>query len=187
MRIACILAFAAVFALGCARVQVEAPKEPIKMDITMRLDVYQHVQKDIDAIEDIVSGSSPSAVKAPGPLSMLDVFTGTAYAGEGLSPEVEKAAYNRKDRLPELSSWEAKGVVGENKKGLVEIRSQSEGQGLGSMISDENADRMIIYKELAQKNGTSVSDVQKIYAERLQANAPAGTPVESQDGSWNTK
>ena len=32
-----------VAAVGCAKVQVQAPKEPIKVDITMRLDVYQHV------------------------------------------------------------------------------------------------------------------------------------------------
>jgi hypothetical protein len=43
--------------VGCARVRVEAPKEAIKLDISMRLDIYQHVAKDIDAIEDIVSGS----------------------------------------------------------------------------------------------------------------------------------
>ena len=41
---------------GCASVQVNAPKEPIKMDISMRLDVYQHVVKDIDDIESIVAG-----------------------------------------------------------------------------------------------------------------------------------
>jgi len=32
--------------VGCAKVQVQAPKEPIKVDISMRLDVYQHVEKD---------------------------------------------------------------------------------------------------------------------------------------------
>ena len=41
---------AVVIGLGCARVRVEAPKEAIKVDISMRLDVYQHVQKDIDEI-----------------------------------------------------------------------------------------------------------------------------------------
>ncbi len=52
-----ILGVLVVF-FGCARVRVEAPKEAIKLDISMRLDIYQHVTKDIDAIEDIVSGGS---------------------------------------------------------------------------------------------------------------------------------
>ncbi len=36
--------------LGCARVSMVAPKEAIKLDVAMRLDVYQHVVKDIDSI-----------------------------------------------------------------------------------------------------------------------------------------
>ncbi len=47
-----------IFALGCARVRVETPKEGIKVDISMRLDIYQHVSKDIDDIESMVSGRS---------------------------------------------------------------------------------------------------------------------------------
>ncbi|MDP2911312.1 MAG: hypothetical protein Q8N76_03140, partial [Candidatus Omnitrophota bacterium] len=52
-----IVSIALVAFLGCARVRVEAPKDPIKLDISMRLDIYQHVAKDIDAIEGIVSGN----------------------------------------------------------------------------------------------------------------------------------
>ena len=57
MKIALILMLGVIFSLGCARVMVQAPKEPIKVDISMRLDVYQHIQNDIDDIESIVSGS----------------------------------------------------------------------------------------------------------------------------------
>ena len=170
--------------VGCASVQVHAPKEPIKVDISMRLDVYQHVQNDINAIEDIVTGASQGK-KVPGPVSMLDHFVGTAYAQE-LSPDVEGAALRRNARYAELTSLEASGVIGENSAGLVVVRNSS-GSSAEKIVNEENADRMLIYKAVAAKNGTSVSDVQKLYAERLQKTAPQGTPIESASGSWQTK
>lgn len=186
MRIVLFLGLALFVSLGCARVQVVAPKEPIKMDISMRLDIYQHVQKDIDAIENIVSGVAEKP-KSPGQ-SMLGIFVSNAYAQGSLSPEVEEAALRRKARLTELSSWEAKGVIGENKNALVEIRnSQEADSGVNQIVSQENIDRMIIYQSIAKKNGTSVAEVQKLYAEHLQGSAPSGTPVQKPDGAWQMR
>ena len=96
MKIFLILFLGLAAGLGCARVRVEAPKEPIKVDISMRLDIYQHVEKDIDAIENIVSGP-PGEQKAAdkGKQSFLSYFLETAFAEGSLSPEVEKAALRR--------------------------------------------------------------------------------------------
>jgi len=186
MRFLFIL-LAIFFSLGCARVQVGGTKEPIKMDISMRLDIYQHVQKDIDEIESIVSGSGENK-KAADQQSLLGVLVSVAYAQGGLSPEVEQAALRRKDRLAELSSWQAKGVIGENKNALVEIRNpQGADSSVSQIVDAENADRMIIYASIANKNGTSVEEIQKLYAERLQAGAPSGTPIEAADSVWEVK
>jgi len=173
-----LLLIALALSLGCARVRVEAPKEPIKVDISMRLDIYQHVQKDIDSIEDIVSGSQKET-KPSGKQGLLDYFVGAAYAQEGLSPEVEQAALRRKDRLTELVSWQEKGVLGENKLGLLEIRKKEAASAeLEELIKSENKDRMVIYSALAEKNQISVEEMQKIYAEKLQGKAPSGIPIE---------
>jgi len=165
--------------LGCARLAVEAPKEPIKVDISMRLDIYQHIEKDINAIEDIVSGQKEVPAPVKDNQSLLDSLIACAYAQEGLSPEVERAAMYRKDTRPELSSWEAKGVVGENRLGLVQlIKSQEAGPQVQELIKQENANRMVIYEAVAKKNNSTIEEVQKLYAVRLQKDAPAGTPVE---------
>jgi len=164
------------FMLGCARVRVEAPKEPIKVDISMRLDIYQHVAKDIDEIENIVSGTKEKPQPKKGS-SLLDYFVSCAYAQEGLSPQVQEAALRRKDRRSGLISWQEKGVIGENKLGLLESRGAGSAEA-EQLIKEENNDRMIIYIEVARKNGTSVEDVQKLYAKRLQDDAPIGTPIE---------
>ena len=186
MRKIIFLGLMLCLSLGCARVRVEAPKEPIKMDITMRLDIYQHVQKDIDAVENIVSGASKEQAQTSDKQSTLSFFIASAYAQDGLDPQVEEAALRRKGRLAELSSWQAKGVIGENKDALVEV-SDPQAAGAAGIVGQENADRMIIYQAIAKKNGTSLAEVQMLYAVRLQASAPSGTPVQSSDGSWRVK
>ncbi len=171
--------------LGCARVRVEAPKEPIKVDISMRLDIYQHVQNDINDIENMVSGKDKQ--------SLLEYFTATAYAQEGLSAEVEQAASRRKDRRAEIVSWQSKKVIGENNMGLLEVRDPASADaGVNDLVGKENSDRMVIYREVARKNGASVEEVQKLYAKRLQSDAPAGTPIEALDAAegqhqWRVK
>jgi len=173
-----------LIAIGCGRVQVVAPKEPIKVDIAMRLDVYQHVEKDINTIEDIVSGNKPGGK----PRSMLNYFVGAAYAEEGLPAEVEEAAMRRKARYQDLASAESSGRIGENRSGLVELRAAGTGEAsLDSLVSAENSDRMIIYRSLAGKNGATLDEVQKLYAKKLQSGASSGTPIESVSGEWMTK
>jgi uncharacterized protein len=170
-----MLAGASAISFGCARVEVQAPKEPIKMDISMRLDVYQHVVKDIDAIEDIVSGKT-SAQHA-----LADFLVKTAYAAD-LDPAIEDAALRRRGRKAEVEGSLSQGKAGENNLGLLESRSGAD----QTLVSAENSDRMIIYEALAQKNGTSVREIQKVYAEKLRANAPKGSPLQNADGSWGT-
>ena len=174
--------------LGCARVRVEAPKEPIKLDVSMRLDIYQHIEKDIDKIENMVSGSDKK-ISTKDKQSLLEFFVSAAYAEEGLSPEVESAVSNRKDRRSELVALEAKGIVGENSSGLVEVRNPGLATAAAKeLVRSENQDRMTIYNSVASKNGSSVGEVQRIYAKRLQADAPSGTPVESlSGGDWTVK
>jgi len=186
-----VFAAAAVFAIGCARVSFQAPEEPIKLDISMRLDVYQHVEKDINSIEDIVSGSENIA-KPLDKHSFLYYFgAGAAYAQDVLDPAVEQAALSRKVRREQVVSLLQAGKVGENKLGLLEARNGADSVA-NQIISSENSDRMVIYKALAVKNNINVEEIQKPYASRLQKDAPQGAPVEVFNSStgiyqWQTK
>lgn len=181
-----------LFIFGCARVRVEVPREPIKVDISMRLDIYQHVQKDIDAIEDIVSGARKEDAP-PGGESLLNYVTSYAYAQEGLKSEVEEAALRRRDRYSEVTLWQERGAVGEDSQGLLQIRASSgTGSSLEALVEAENNDRMIIYCSLAEKNNVSIEEIQTLYAQRLQKGAPRGTPVEvlnevTGDYEWRVK
>ena len=82
-------------------------------------------------------------------------------------------------------------MIGENRKGLVDIRNAAEADGEAEQIvNGENSDRKIIYQAVAKKNGSSVEEVEKLYAKRLQGDAPRGTPIEvlsDADGSYAWK
>lgn len=175
MKTRVMVALGLMMVLGCARVSVQAPKEPIKVDISMRLDIYQHIKNDIDDIESIVTGSAEKT-KGQGSRHFLNILVTEAYADQGLSPAVEQAALRRRDRYSELMAVQIKGAIGENKSGLVEIRLTD--LSLKKLVDEENNDRMLIYQAVAQKNGSSVQEVQKLYAQRLQSDAAKGTPVE---------
>ena len=172
-----IVLYSTLFGIGCARVQVEAPKDPIKMDISMRLDVYQHVSKDIDQIENIVSGPKETA--------FADMLVQTAYADD-LDPAVEEAAKRRRDRRPQIHALESQGSVGESSSAFLIVRGQLDAASQQA-VDAENQDRSSIYQALAAKNGTSVEEIQKVYAKKLLGYAPAGTPVQAPDGSWSNK
>lgn len=169
---------------GCVGVRVKAPEKPFKVDIAMRLDVYQHVQNDIDAIENVVKGSRKEESK-PIVQSFLDFLTPTAHA-EGLDSAIEEAALRRNSRYSEIISLEKEGVLGESALGMIVIRKNAD-DSINKLVSEENSDRMMIYKGIAEKNRTSIENVQMMYGARLQNGAPAGTPVESSENEWHVK
>ncbi len=179
MKMIFLMLWAFAMAFGCARIKVEAPKEPIKMDISMRLDIYQHVAKDIDNIEDMISGPSKQTKPNNSQSKLFDYLMPCAYAQEALSPEIEAAVSGRKQRRAELVTWEQKGVVGENSLGLVVIMASESVDGLvKELVNAENSDRMVIYQSVSKKNNVPIEEVQRLYAKRLQDDAPAGTPIE---------
>ncbi len=172
------------FLIGCARVSVES-KEPIKLDVTMRLDIYQHVAKDADAIEDMVNAPAP----APGPVSASWFGVTEAYAAdEGYSPEVQAAIERRQQRRADLNRLEARGELGENAEGFVEVRGG--GDDARALAQQENKDRRLIYAFVAEKNGTSVESAGAVFAQRIQRDAASGTPIEVSEGGatrWMVK
>ena len=105
-----------------------------------------------------------------------------------VSPQVKAAALRRKDRFSALTSGQSQGIIGESKSGLVVIRMPEKADAsIEALVQAENSDRMVIYQALAEKNGTTVNEVQILYAKRLQGDALSGTPIETADGQWVKK
>ncbi len=171
-----LLAFA-VF--GCAKVNVET-KEPLKVDINMRIDVYQHVAKDAESINDQIYGSSEKKVNA---LFNLN----EAYAAD--ANDSGAAIERRKSRASQIEDYFNKGYIGENREALLEARSGAPADA-ESLVSGENADRKIIYQQIADKNGVDVSETQKVFFQDDYNRAPSGWWFEASDGktyAWKQK
>ncbi len=143
-----------LFIISCAKVSVETSK-PIKVDINMRVDIYQHVVKDVEDINDQIYGTEDKDFNA------LFGFN-QAYA-EDSSDLMASAISRRKARLSIIEGYFAQGYIGENKDALLELRSapQDGREQIESFISQENSDRNIIYQAVAEKNQTDISTVRK--------------------------
>jgi len=87
------------------------------------------------------------------------------------------------ERLPTLMQLKLKGHVGETNMALVEARGSLEREHR-RLLSDENGDRLALYKLVAERLGVSVVTVQRKRAEQIRENSPAGIWIESNSGAW---
>lgn len=158
-------------ALGaaCALAACKAPSinlatsEPIKVDIAMRLDVYQHE----------ATGPSPAATPKPAP--------GTTSA---ISP-----GPRRKDRSADIQTFKNSRYVGEGHDGLLVILSAPDGDAgdyLRHTVAAENADRMSEMKAYAKAQNLSLAEVQASQGELWSKRAFTGEWIEvrGSDGSY---
>ncbi len=143
--------------IGCAKVSVETTK-PIQVDINMRVDIYQHVEQDVQSINDQIYGNSA--------MEMNSIFiAGYAYAQE-VSEGIDAAIQRRKVRANQILTYFEKDYVGENKDALLSLRDgipedmQTE---VKNAVLAENKDRSIIYFETTKKNNADIAGVRKIF------------------------
>jgi uncharacterized protein YdbL (DUF1318 family) len=115
-------------------------------------------------------------------LTFLVVIT-TGVTGRAQELKAEKARIEA--RLPKIDELKAKGVLGENNRGLLEVRGQdAEAAGV---VSAENSDRQAVYAALAKQTGTSADQVGRARAKQIAANSARGVWVQKDDGTWYKK
>ncbi|MCB1194661.1 DUF1318 domain-containing protein [bacterium] len=183
---------------GCTKHTVKLEQDaPFRVDVNMRIDVYQHINDHANTIEDIINSSSGSQLRrvVQTMFALLAEVTPSVYAQSDsimnqLSPMAKNAIENRKGRRNEIVECQSRGVLGENAVGMVEsvnLNSLSEDDRttVSALESAENHDRSIIFSELAQIEGTSAEQVGKVYSVSLQKNAPAGTPIKVYNAQSN--
>ncbi len=104
-----------------------------------------------------------------------------------LPAKVQAAVERRRDRRPELLSYEEQGILGEGADGFVAVRQTNASSAAVELAQAENSDRQAIYVHVADKNGASFQETGKIFAQRIQSDAPSGTPIETVSGAWKKK
>jgi uncharacterized protein YdbL (DUF1318 family) len=85
-------------------------------------------------------------------------------------------------RLSQVDALKAQGVVGENNRGLLEVRDG--GADAGAVVAAENKDREAVYTALAQKTGSSAEQVGRARARQIAQNSRPGVWVQDEAGNW---
>jgi uncharacterized protein YdbL (DUF1318 family) len=182
---------AIVFLFGCAKVNLQTSK-PIKLDINMRVDVYQHVVNDAVSIEDQIYGQVGTQKSGKQLNSLWGISE--VYAAD-LSAQLPAAIEGRKTRMSKVEEYFAKGYVGENQYAdLAVIAKDLTGDELSAVeaiVTAENNDRAIIYKATAEKNNASLEETRKIFFKEHYKRGLSGYWFELSDSngkvSWAVK
>jgi len=144
-----------LFALaGCKAPTVNlGTSEPIKVDIDMRLDVYQHS-----------NAARPAAQASPTPAA-----------------PVTDPATRRRNRMADIQIYKNSAYVGEGRDGLVSIQKLPEGDFADTVrktVEAENTDRLEQMKDLAETRKVSLLEIQKEQAALWRNRAFKGELIE---------
>jgi len=110
------------------------------------------------------------------------------------SPPIRALTASMKTRAADLDPFFNSGAIGLTSDGLVEIRDANavplaDRNRLRKLVSDDNADRNSLYREIASANGHPEweADIRSTFAERWIANARAGWYYKKGSGDWMKK
>lgn len=108
----------------------------------------------------------------------LCLFTVSAFADSAAD-----IRHRMEQRLPQIDTFKAQEVLGENNRGLLEERKA----GSGSLAADENRDRAAVYALIARETGATPDSVGRARARQIAASSKAGVWVQDEAGAWRKK
>ncbi|MBI1785232.1 DUF1318 domain-containing protein [Candidatus Sumerlaeota bacterium] len=119
--------------------------------------------------------------------SLLSLFDVSSSAQAANASDKDAAVARRKERFPQLDKALTQGCVGENNKGMIELRScdaakdADEKKKLDQLVKDENADRKTIYSVIAEQQGAKAEHYEAVgvvYAAEICKNLKKGQPFQ---------
>lgn len=129
--------------------------------------------------------------------TLLDVLIAPARAQADLNiatPAVRQLTQSMEARHPALKRYYDSGAVGLTRDGLVEVRDQNlvplpERNTVRRLVSEENADRANLYREIASANGHPEweADIRSTFAARWVSKAATGWHYQDSAGAWQRK
>ncbi|HAJ89623.1 MAG TPA: DUF1318 domain-containing protein [Rhodospirillaceae bacterium] len=86
----------------------------------------------------------------------------------------------------DLSSAKSSGLVGEKANGLIEATLPNPSADIVDLVNTTNAGRLDVYKQMADKQGIPLKEVQAIAAQKIYDLAAPGEFL-MQNGKWTKK
>ena len=154
----CLLVVALLAACKAPTVNLSTP-DPIKVDINMRVDIYERG-----------GGSVPPKPPAP-------------------SADLPAVDARRRARMGDVQNFKNSRLVGENREGLLVVRSKPEGsygRYIEKTVAEENADRTVVMRQLASERNLSLADIQEQQGELWRNRSFSGEWIETPGpgGTW---
>ena len=120
------------------------------------------------------------------------------YRLKTVTPSVQRALHHRKIRSHKLQALKAKGVIGENNLGYVQIfkprswfaRTFKSSNQTKILARGENRDRKVIYNAIVQQNHlklNQIAEVKKEFAKVRRDRAKHGDLIQDSKGRWIRK
>ncbi len=88
-------------------------------------------------------------------------------------------------RLGQVDELKAKGAVGENNRGLLEVRDGA--AAAAAVVDAENRDREAVYVLIAKDTGTTPDAVARARARQIAQQSRPGVWVQDERGAWKRK
>ncbi len=142
---------AALLAGGCQAPMVRlSTPEPIVVDLNMRVDIYER------------GVGSPAAKPAPG-------------------TDLPAADAGRRARMGDIQTFKNSRLVGEGRDGLLSVLSRPEGSYgayVEKNVAEENADRVVVMRQLGVERRLSLADMQAQQGELWRSRSFSGEWIE---------
>ena len=120
------------------------------------------------------------------------------YRLKTVTPSVQRALHHRKMRSHKLQALKAKGVIGENNLGYVQVfkpsswfaRTFKSSRQTKILARGENRDRKVIYNAIIQQNHlklNQIAEVKREFAKIRRDRAKHGDLIQDSKGKWIRK
>ncbi len=188
--------------LACVTVNVYFPEAAIKeLSLQIEEEIERRAAEESPPQASVHPSDGAGVARAASPAGFGLVTAAWAAeadvpAPEVTNPAIRKIIESRAQRVETLNRYKGMGVLGENNKALLEVRSldaladlrqRAEAQRL---VKEENDDRNRLFTEIAAAQGVDLSQlprIQETYAETLRQKASSGDWIQRVDGSWVQK
>jgi uncharacterized protein YdbL (DUF1318 family) len=176
----------------CTRHKVDVDVKPIKIEATIRLDIYHHlaeIEKEVEGAPRKKEKDEKKTKAATTGWLWLPSLGTPVYADEGppSAAEAKAAIEGRKGRAADVQRLRTAGTVGENRSGYLGHPPQAKPTDADrSLVAAENADRRVLYRRTAATKKVPLAAVEQISGEMHRNRARKGDWIEAPGagGTW---
>jgi uncharacterized protein YdbL (DUF1318 family) len=118
------------------------------------------------------------------PACLIFAAAGLAVSVAHADPAAAAKAGMRQ-RVAAIDALKASGAVGEANTGLLAVRTP--GPDAAQVVAVENADRAVIFGELAKRTGGTPADAGRTFARQIATASKPGVWLQREDGTWYRK